>query len=366
MDDTRRRITLGIVVILIVGAILAIERPWEPGIAFTPPPPDNLPAHLEDLKSAPDFRGTTGWLNTDGDEPMSIVDLRGKVVLVDFWTYSCINCIRTLPHLTALYDTYRDHGFVLVGVHSPEFAFEKDRANVQAAIDEHGIHYPVAQDNDFHVWDAYNNRFWPTHYLVGPWGKVRDVHIGEGGYAETEDLVRKLLHEAGYTGLPAPVEEENRPPPFGFDVTPELYAAHGRSAIGNPEGYQQGESVSHQLPEAPERDKIYLEGTWFHADEFVEAQTNGTVLLRFRAGGSNFVADGPDGYCAPVRLDGEPIRDALAADDVDTNRTTPCIPMRGATSYDFYEGNVAEHTVEFDVTPGFRLYTFAFYHYDAE
>ena len=152
---------------------------------------------LPDLGPAPDFFGITQWLNTS--TPVSLSQLRGKVVLVDFWTYACINCIRTLPHVTSLYEKYKERGFIVIGVHTPEFEYEKRTANVERALQQYKIHYPVAQDNDYATWKAYQNRFWPAQYLLDTKGHIRMVHTGEGAYEEIEMAVKVLLREAGTT-----------------------------------------------------------------------------------------------------------------------------------------------------------------------
>jgi thiol-disulfide isomerase/thioredoxin len=145
---------------------------------------------------APDFTGITSWLNTPGGQPLSLGGLRGKVVLVDFWTYSCINCQRTLPHLEAWYREYAQDGLVIVGVHTPEFAFEHVVSNVQAQAAALGVRYPVAVDDSYATWNAYSNQYWPAEYLIDAQGDVRHVHFGEGGYAITEQLIRQLLRAA--------------------------------------------------------------------------------------------------------------------------------------------------------------------------
>src|SRR5215470_10687224 len=141
--------------------------------------------------TAPNFVGISKWLNSG---PLSITDLRGKVVLVDFWTYGCINCVNTLPHVTRLYQAYRDKGLVVVGVHTPEFPFEKTTGNVQAALKRHGITYPVAQDNEYATWNAYHNKYWPAQYIVDQSGKIVFEHAGEGQYDEMERSIQKLLN----------------------------------------------------------------------------------------------------------------------------------------------------------------------------
>ncbi|MGR4929569.1 redoxin domain-containing protein [Bradyrhizobium sp. CAR08] len=141
--------------------------------------------------TAPDFAGINNWFNS---KPLNIADLRGKVVLVDFWTYGCVNCVNTLPHVTDLYAKYKDKGLVVVGVHTPEFPFERSASNVQAALKRHGITYPVAQDNDSRTWNAYRNRYWPAQYIIDQDGKIVFQHEGEGRYDEIDRTVAKLLN----------------------------------------------------------------------------------------------------------------------------------------------------------------------------
>lgn len=142
-------------------------------------------------ETAPDFTGINNWFNS---KPLSIADLRGKVVLVDFWTYGCVNCVNTLPHVTSLYAKYKDRGLVVVGVHTPEFPFERSVANVQAALKRHGITYPVAQDNDSKTWNAYRNQYWPAQYIIDQTGKIVFQHAGEGSYEQIDRTVARLLN----------------------------------------------------------------------------------------------------------------------------------------------------------------------------
>jgi len=142
-------------------------------------------------ETAPNFVGIVNWHNS---KPLDIADLRGKVVLVDFWTYGCVNCVNTLPHVTELYAKYRDKGLVVVGVHTPEFPFERSASNLQAALKRHGITYPVAQDNDSKTWNAYRNRYWPAQYIVDQNGRIVFQHEGEGGYDQIDKTVAKLLN----------------------------------------------------------------------------------------------------------------------------------------------------------------------------
>jgi cytochrome c biogenesis protein CcdA/thiol-disulfide isomerase/thioredoxin len=186
--------------------------------------PSNLPV----LGDAPDFTGTQRWFNTADGKPLTLASLRGKVVLIDFWTYSCINCLRTLPYLKAWDAAYRQDGLVIVGVHSPEFSFEKDAGNVQTAITSNGIRYPVAQDNDLATWNAWGNQYWPAEYLIDAQGRVRATQFGEGDYAGSEAHIRALLTEAGHP--PGGAKARPRNVVSVSDVaTPETYLGAERA-----------------------------------------------------------------------------------------------------------------------------------------
>ncbi len=182
-------------------------------------------AGLRDYGAAPSFTGIGQWINTPGERPLSMAGLRGKVVLIDFWTYSCINCLRTLPHLRAWDKTYRPQGLAIVGVHTPEFAFEHVEDNVRSAIKRLDLEYAVAMDNDFGTWNAYSNRYWPAKYLIDSRGHLRYAHFGEGAYDTTESHIRALLAERR-DDLPAPVQIADRTPQARY--TPETYLGYER------------------------------------------------------------------------------------------------------------------------------------------
>ncbi|MCP3474947.1 thioredoxin family protein [Bradyrhizobium sp. CCGUVB1N3] len=162
-----------------------------PGICDEATRPVPMVTAAASQETAPDFTGISNWFNS---KPLSLADLRGKVVLVDFWTYGCVNCVNTLPHVTELYAKYRDKGLVVVGVHTPEFPFERSAANVQAALKRHGITYPVAQDNDSRTWNAYRNQYWPAQYIIDQSGRIVFEHAGEGRYDEIDRTVARLLN----------------------------------------------------------------------------------------------------------------------------------------------------------------------------
>lgn len=182
--------------VLVTRALEKLRNPESPGAVLLPLQlsGDKKFSDLGDLGPAPEFVGIMNWLNID--RPLSLEkDLRGKVVLVDFFTYACINCIRTLPYVTSWYEKYKGEGLVVIGIHTPEFEYEKKTANVADALERHKITYPVAQDNDYATWKAYNNRYWPAFYLVDATGRIRYVHFGEGQYEETEKAIQGLLEE---------------------------------------------------------------------------------------------------------------------------------------------------------------------------
>jgi cytochrome c biogenesis protein CcdA/thiol-disulfide isomerase/thioredoxin len=233
---------------------------------------------LPDLGPAADFTGIDNWLNS---KPLTMAGLRGKVVLVDFWTYSCVNCIRTLPYVESWYQKYAAQGLVIVGVHTPEFAFEHDSGNVAAAISRFGITYPVAQDNEYATWNAYTNEYWPADYLIDSTGHLRNAHYGEGDYVQTEDSIRALLAAAGTpTGaLPAAAAATSAPtPPITDTQTPETYVGTARQGqFSSPEAPRSG-SQSYTLPGSLAKDSFAVRGTWDFQDEYAQATAAGDQL----------------------------------------------------------------------------------------
>ena len=207
-------------------------------------------AALPVLGRAPDFTGNDSWLNTRGDRPLSLRELRGRVVLVDFWTYTCINCLRTFPALRAWHERYARDGLVIVGVHTPEFAFERQRDNVERVpCEDNDLRYPIAQDNEYATWNAWGNQYWPAKYLIDARGRVRYAHFGEGAYGETERAIRTLLEEAGERRLPA--ASEVRPATAARGVqTPETYLGTLRARGLRRQGA--GERARRRYPEPGE------------------------------------------------------------------------------------------------------------------
>jgi thiol-disulfide isomerase/thioredoxin len=224
--------------------------------------------------AAPDFAGIDHWLNSD---PLTMAGLRGKVVLVDFWTYSCINCIRTLPYVEGWYQKYAADGFVVVGVHTPEFAFEHDTGNVASAVVRFGITYPVAQDNEYSTWQAYSNEYWPADYLIDATGHIRSTHFGEGDYNQTEQEIRDLLAEAGRTVLATPAPPAS-PPPFVQNQTPETYIGTDRAnTFASPQSAASG-SNHYDFPGSLPDDSFAVSGSFDFQPQYATALVAGDKL----------------------------------------------------------------------------------------
>ena len=241
---------------------------------------------LDDYGKAPDVSGIAAWINTP---PLSLRALRGKVVLVDFWTYSCINCLRTLPHLNQWDERYRSKGLVILGVHSPEFAFEHDLGNVRAAVKPLGVRYPVALDNEFDTWQAYGNNAWPADYLVDQAGRVRDIHVGEGDYDQTEHDIRLLL-EAGSARLSADVREPDQTP--RERRTPESYLGYDRIAGYRGSPLQTDRSATYRFPPALALDTFAYSGTWTVENERIVAGKHARLRLHFHGRSVHLVVAG--------------------------------------------------------------------------
>lgn len=231
---------------------------------------------------APELIRTGKWFNLErGQQDLTIDELRGKVVLIDFWTYTCINCIRTLPYLKAWHTKYKDKGLVIIGVHTPEFAFEKNPENVARAIKDFGITYPVMQDNDYATWNAYNNRYWPAKYLIDKDGLIRYTHFGEGNYDETETKIQELLKEAGMLTDEMPIDN----PSYRVQAaTPETYLGNWRIArIASPEAIRQDVPNNYSVPPSLSRSSFAFGGTWTVGHEYASPAAGAKLVFRFDA-----------------------------------------------------------------------------------
>lgn len=252
---------------------------------------------------APELVGTGQWFNS---EPLALKDLKGQVVLIDFWTYSCINCLRTLPYLQQWYETYQDEGLVIIGVHAPEFAFEKVADNVANFVDKNGLTYPIVQDNDFATWQAYNNRFWPAHYLIDKDGQVRREHFGEGKYEETEAAIRQLLADSGNATTDAPTINGSTEPPISGQQTPETYLGYTRGErLANSGQFAADETVDYTLASNLGEHQWSLGGPWqIGAESSLSMADNSQLRFSFSAKEVYLVMDGPAGSKVDVAVDG--------------------------------------------------------------
>jgi cytochrome c biogenesis protein CcdA/thiol-disulfide isomerase/thioredoxin len=294
---------------------------------------------LNDYGHAPDFAGISHWLNTS---PLTIGSLRGKVVLVDFWTYSCINCLRTLPHLEDWDRAYRSKGLVIVGVHTPEFGFEHDLGNVTAATKRLDVRYPVALDNDYKTWNAYSNQYWPAEYLIDQNGDVRHIHFGEGDYAGTERDIRLLLRAGGDSALPAPKRAPDTTPTG--DITPESYLGYFRidRYDGNP--LHADVEASYRIPTKLPRDHFAYGGRWTVESEKIVAGPDARLQLHFHARTVNLVLGG-HGLVA-VAVNGK-MRGAIR---VDQDRLYTLVANK----------RISDGRLDLMFTPGVEAYAFTF------
>jgi len=330
-----------------------------------------FPIDKSQFKKAPEFAETTGYINT---ELIKLTDLRGKVVLVNFWTYTCINWIRTIPYLVDWNEKYANKGLVIVGIHTPEFEFEKNIDNVKAAVDKFGLRYPIVQDNDKGTWNAYENRYWPRIYLVDSEGNMRYDHIGEGGYAETEKVIQSLLQEraarmgkdasllkfdiANTTAIPNGVQSVD----FSQIKTPELYFGYqfARAPLGNTEGHRANQIVTYTFPPSDIKSNIlYFDGKWKNNAENMELESEtGRVALVYSES-VNIIAGGNGGEEISVSEGGKLLSGTSGGPDLSEEGKFLLDGQRLYTlsMHDGY-GN---HSLILDVKgKGFQAYAFSF------
>lgn len=375
--EKRKSIILAIVVVFILGAIVFLQSKKAVPKARTGQPTEVLPAQpgtrtgdAEKAARYPRAReivSPSGFVNTDG---ITIADLIGKkVILVDFWTYTCINCQRTLPFLTAWYRKYKDQGLEIVGVHTPEFEFEKNRDNVARAAKQFGVEYPVVLDNDYATWNAYGNRYWPHEYLIDIDGYIVHDHIGEGGYDETEKKIQELLTErmqrlgekgSVASGIVEPKGAESVSP--GMQLSPEIYFGAARNEfLGNGERGKVG-MQTFVAPKVPAANTLYLDGDWGISKEYAEnAGLRAKIVFRYKAQKVFIVASGDEGTTVTIMRDGKPLGKEAGSDVKDSK-----VSIRDERLYRLIEdpAGYGEHTLEITIDgivgSGFRAFTFTF------
>jgi cytochrome c biogenesis protein CcdA/thiol-disulfide isomerase/thioredoxin len=295
--------------------------------------------------AAPNFTGITSWLNTPGGKPLSMAGLRGKVVLVDFWTYSCINCQRTLPHVEAWYRQYAKDGFVVVGVHTPEFSFEHVVSNVRSQSAALGVRYPVAVDDKEATWNAYDNEYWPADYLVDTQGNVRHVHFGEGDYSTTESLIRQLLQTAHpRAALPAATDIPNTTP--AGEMSPETYVGYERLQYLDAPNVTKNAPATYHLPKTLPLGGFALDGTWTDRAQEATAGAGARLQLHYLAskvylvvGGSGTLSVTVNGrHTQTIAIHGVPKLYTLAQTKTSQKGMLDLKASPGVQAYDFTFG----------------------------
>ncbi|MBV8195833.1 MAG: redoxin domain-containing protein [Candidatus Dormibacteraeota bacterium] len=345
---TRFRIALGAVVVAIAVVVVIT-------VTHAPMPPTTTGSATSQLlpvnerQPAPDFTGIDAWINSP---PLSVSKLQGHVVLVDFWTFSCVNCVRTIPHLQQLDDAYRSHGFVIVGVHSPEFDFEKVTSNVRAAAQRLGVTWPVAVDSEMATWNAYSNQYWPAEYLIDQQGRIAYVNFGEGNYDATDSAVASLL------GIrPGALPSATAVP---GNITPELYAGSERGQLSGGEQYgNPGQPASYPDPGPPsDANAIQVTGTWIDEGQYLVSDGPGHVRLNFQAD-SVYVVVGTQGGSVPVSvsLDGRQVAPPMSGPALTSSKFTVA---REDLYHLLINVSPGSHLIDLTVPSGLQLYTFTF------
>ncbi len=363
----KRTIALVIAVILIAGAIVYLEQfSANKSYTGTPVAPGNRTAiNAEKAKIYPyakEIAQPSGFVNVDN---ITIGSLIGKnVILVDFWTYSCINCVRTIPYLNMWYSEYHDQGLEIIGVHTPEFQFEHNIDNVRQAVRRFGIRYPVVLDNNYATWDSYGNQYWPEEYLIDIDGFIVYRAIGEGDYNATEMEIQNLLRErAQALGIQANISNTTAAPANAVSVdfsqigSQETYFGAGKNQfLANGQQSATGPQAL-VIPGSVQSNMLYLGGTWNFADEYAETTGNDSIVFQYNAKNVYFVASADNATAVTVMLDGKPIGSSAGSDvtgGVATIQDERLYTLIAGTDY-------GEHTLKLDIAqPGLRAYTFTF------
>jgi thiol-disulfide isomerase/thioredoxin len=310
------------------------------------------------------------WLNSP---PLSFRQLRGRVVLVDFWDYTCVNCIRTLPYVQAWHERYGSKGLTVIGVHTPEFTFAQYESNVERGIREFGLTYPVVGDSDREIWKAFANRYWPTKYLLDKEGYLRYAHFGEGAYQECEEAIRELLLETNPTlvfpPLMEPLRAEDQPGAVCYPPSGELYLGQGRGRLGNEDGFKPDSIADYSLPSELQENYFYIKGRWASTAEYVESAGEGEhiLTLKYEAAGVNLVMAAPRGGSGEIviRQDGKALARTQKTPDV-RFRSTPdgeqsYISVQQARMYQLVKNpDFGSHVLELTCASGIAAFAFTF------
>ena len=307
------------------------------------------------------------WFNST---PLSMRQLRGRVVLIDFWDYTCVNCIRTLPYIKEWHRRYQDKGLTVIGVHTPEFLFARYESNVERGIEEFGLIYPIVVDSNHELWQAFANRYWPTKYLIDGEGYLRYGHFGEGSYKETEEAIQELLREINpKIDLPPMMEavrESDQPGAVCYRPSAELYLGHRRGRIGNEGGYVEDQSSRYAFSGDLQEGVFYAEGEWSATGDHLESsgEQEARVVLRYSAAAVNRVmaSFNPQPREVEIRQDGKPLLPSLATSDVRFRDGRSYILVNRPRMYSIVDnGSFGSHTLELIARqPEVALFAFTF------
>lgn len=313
--------------------------------------PNKNQNHANSENIAPDFVGISDWINS---QPLEIEKLRGKVVLVDFWTYSCINCVRTLPYIKEWYEKYKDQGFIIIGIHTPEFEFEKSLSNVQNAVNRFGIKYPVGLDNNYKTWINYDNHYWPAHYLIDQGGLIRYKHFGEGAYLETENAIRNLLDLT-------PLHEKEKEQINFKEITPEIYLGYERATNYALEiTLTRDQTNNYDYKDKLSNDKIGLKGSWLVTSQSIQSKSDNSILdLNFIANKVYLVMKSAEPILVTVLIDNELVPKKYYTADMNKNGQ---IKVNEARMYNILDlkGDNGRHKLTLKIPQNVSLYAFTF------
>jgi thiol-disulfide isomerase/thioredoxin len=337
------------------------------------------------FKKAPEFVQISGYINTPNNNPLTLSSLKGKVVLVYIWTYTCINSIRPMPYIDDWNQKYSNNGLVIVGLHSPEFTFEKNYTNVKAAVQKFGISYPVILDSDHGTWDAYGNQYWPRFYLIDTQGNIRYDHIGEGSYDQIEKAIQSLLAERaalmGAKEISFNTEPTTVIKPGSLQyvdlrqsTTPEIYIGYekARAPIGNPEGFKPDQTISYSIPSSNTNFKphiVYLQGNWKNNPDTMQLQSDtGRIVLTYYAKSVNIIAGGKGGGVVFNDVGAEGAASAMSTSKILNKSLGEDLSPDGSFRIDgqrlynlAIHDNYAAHYIVIDVKgKGFQFYTITF------
>jgi thiol-disulfide isomerase/thioredoxin len=366
-SEVKTALIFGVIIIAGIGIMSLVFSSFDEEInSSIMPTEDNLLSKIDKsrFKQAPDLIRIAHYLNTTPEKLSE--EMEGKVILYDIWTYSCINCIRTLPYITSWSDKYSDQGLLVIGIHSPEFEFEKDYENVQMAIDKHGINYPVVLDNDMETWKAFENRYWPRKYIADHEGYIRYDHIGEGGYKETEKIIQQLLEERkrslGIQMILSSTLVDIKEFEHSMFRTPELYFgytfAQNRNQLGNDVEFQPGKIVTYSDISNIDLHKFYLTGDWKnHEDSMELISETGTIKILYNAKEVNMVTDGDAKL--EIFLDGEPLDQKYSGKDISIGNS---LIVSEPDLYNIISSeDSTSHLIEINIKgKGFQIFTFTF------